>query len=487
MKTFVLKTKQVKSLISLHILALVGMYLLPFSAIAQSQNWWRTIGNSANNNDFLGTTNATDLIFKTNNNEQFRITSNGDFILKPFIGTSNRVIMTDAGGKLYSLPAGNANQILLGNGTWGNISAYTFWQDDGHNNIYYTNGKVGIGTNAPQYLLDVGGDARIQNNLYVNGGIVISPRIEAGHYLRTDSMKAMNGEIKVISDIRLKNQLQVEGSALFNGNIQANTMSAGSIMASSITAPNGVMFDTNNGIKFIAGSGGNPDMLVLGKVSPTPPSPINTCAHPVPNPALLYSGAIHLYWNNVLLSMGSDGANGFIDASGTGPGNFPSRLLLNYYCGRDVVIGNEITHSGNLIVNNKLGIGTTPSVELDVKGKVKIGLLSPQSHPNAVLTVDGEAVVKDFWVTVSSWADDEWAKESQIEDLVKEYEFAIQHKHFQEIPSEEEILKNGANVNDILTNQMRLIEKLYKYAYLLKKEVDELKKENEELRKNNMH
>jgi len=50
---------------------------------SQSQNWWRTNGNTPQSTDFLGTTNYSPLIIKTNNVERLRIAPNG------FIGIAN--------------------------------------------------------------------------------------------------------------------------------------------------------------------------------------------------------------------------------------------------------------------------------------------------------------------------------------------------------------------------------------------------------------
>jgi hypothetical protein len=65
--------------------------------------------------------------------------------------------------------------------------------------------------------------------------------------------------------------------------------------------------------------------------------------------------------NQPQLALGADGNNGIIETSAAVPENSSvqseSRLLLNYFCGRDVLVGNS--QAGNLIANNKLGVGVT--------------------------------------------------------------------------------------------------------------------------------
>jgi hypothetical protein len=53
-----------------------------------------------------------------------------------------------------------------------------------------------------------------------------------------------------------------------------------------------------------------------------------------------------------ILEMGFDGGNSIIEASGSATSQLANRLLINYYCGKDVVIGNG--NNGNLLLNRDL-------------------------------------------------------------------------------------------------------------------------------------
>lgn len=77
------------------------------------------------------------------------------------------------------------------------------------------------------------------------------------------------------------------------------------------------------------------------------------------------------------LRVGYNGANSIIDNYGTGG------LLINYYSGKDVVIGNyngtDHTANGSLTVHNKIGIGTNPNspnaaIKLHIKGYTCTGV-----------------------------------------------------------------------------------------------------------------
>jgi hypothetical protein len=63
---------------------------------------WRTVGNSANSSDFIGTVNSQPLIFKTNGIERGRIGGGGEFIIHPN-GVTNPIAtyMLKVGGSGY--------------------------------------------------------------------------------------------------------------------------------------------------------------------------------------------------------------------------------------------------------------------------------------------------------------------------------------------------------------------------------------------------
>ena len=99
------------------------MCCLPNLISAQSQNWWRTNGNTPSTTDFLGTTNGTSILFKTNNLTRFTINANGNLIVTNFVGNGKRFLQTDANGNLMPFINGIAGQYLDGTGAWLNYNA----------------------------------------------------------------------------------------------------------------------------------------------------------------------------------------------------------------------------------------------------------------------------------------------------------------------------------------------------------------------------
>ncbi|GAB4207908.1 MAG: hypothetical protein Fur0023_19090 [Bacteroidia bacterium] len=412
---------------------------------SQSQNWWRTNGNTPQSTDYLGTSNNSPLIIKTNSTERVRIASNGfvgintanpqymldvngraklrynvycDSLLQcsslrvnNLTGSGNALLTTDAQGNIIRFNfSGNNNDVLTGNGNWVNINSLlppSQWQTSGQN-IYYNQGFVGIGTGNPLFSLDVVGDVRVSNNIYVGGGIVISDKVNAftevtapkmiaseaqlsrmrADSIMMDSTKAIYGNTIVKGDVRLDNKLTIQGNAKFNG---------------LLTATQGVMFNDSIGMKWYNNVNNSSPTLVFGKTIGTSPPPVNPniCITPYPAgqfpPNFQMWGLFQVLWNNTSLSLWADGANSLIDSYGNG------RLLINYNCGKDVVVGNA--SSGNLIVNQKIGIGTSsPQKQLHINngnGDAEVWVVSSANNGKAAIWLGNNLLGYGFGVDAS--------------------------------------------------------------------------------------
>jgi len=90
--------------------------MLTISALgySQSQNWWRVNGNTPSTSDFLGTTNSTPLVFKTNNTTRFTLDATDNLILEQ-LKTNEKIsakkFKTFARYELYPNPAVNTINI----------------------------------------------------------------------------------------------------------------------------------------------------------------------------------------------------------------------------------------------------------------------------------------------------------------------------------------------------------------------------------------
>ena len=124
---------------------------------------------------------------------------------------------------------------------------------------------------------------------------------------------------------------------------------------------------------------------------------------------------------------------------------------------------------------------STGNVILNVNqnGQVTIGLRHPAvAHSDALFGVDGKAIFTSVWVTQTSWADDVFKPNYQLPDLSYVETYYSNNQHLPNIPSEKEVLENGVNVSDMQKLLLQKIEELTLYTVDLNKQVKQLKENN---------
>lgn len=148
---------------------------------------------------------------------------------------------------------------------------------------------------------------------------------------------------------------------------------------------------------------------------------------------------------------------------------------------------------GNHVGNNSRWLGTYENFDFSLKtnsvtravfkktgqiffyDQVFIGIQQPTAHPNVMLSVDGKIACKSLYVLKpSGWADFVF-KSNKLETLESVEKYIIEYKHLPNIPSEEDILKNGYDINEMDAKLLAKIETLYLHIIELEKEVKQLK------------
>lgn len=528
------------------IFTLITVLSISIQINAKSGTKWSTGGNGISTGDFLGTTNNEPLLLKANNNLGLKIKPNGEIIFKSLdlnsITGSNGIVFTDGQGKIGRINfTGSTNHILLGDGSWGTIpSSSNLWLET-NGNISYTHGYVGIGTSSPLFPLDVIGDARISNNLYVGGGIVITDKVRATGDVKTGRLEAdtinmgvskvIVGETKVEGDTKLKFKLDVSGASTFNDfalfnqqvNMQSNFNSFGqSYFANDVQLNRGFTFDGVTGIKYLAAISNTPSIISLGGT----PNPIvakvaSTCAAPYGNttqaPGIfqVFEGDVNNQYvpGGSILNLQSWAGGSSIDATSTTANT--GGLLINYFCGNNTFIntganGGKVSMGKNVEIglpvtdlstalNINLLSGATNAIKIsnpaltssskvifEVKnnGQVFIGTRHPNfAHSDALLGVDGKALFTSVYINQLSWADYVFKPNYKLPDLKDVEAYYLKNQHLPEIPSEKEIVENGMNVGDISVLLLKKIEELTIYTVDLNKQIKKLQEQNSDLQK----
>jgi len=131
-------------------------------------------------------------------------------------------------------------------------------------------------------------------------------------------------------------------------------------------------------------------------------------------------------------------------------------------------------------MNNSIVLGTAGAekMRIDKSGNIGIGTNSPKNK----LDVKGTIHSQEVKVDMTGWSDFVFKKEYNLPTL-KEVEKHIAEKgHLENIPSEEEVLKNGINLGEMNTKLLQKIEELTLYSIQQNKKIEEQSKEIESLK-----
>jgi len=290
-------------------------------------------------------------------------------------------------------------------------------------NMLSDTGNVGVGTTIPAAKLEVVGDTKLRGRLQIDSGVVVKDSVIINKKLTVDQDVKIKGEsvfdgdgkfkseLKVLGTARMKEKLVVDSTANFNDKIVVDGLGK---FNGDIKLSGDFIFGNNNRIGYLPASNGNPEIIGFGK---GPNIGLGTpCTLPAINvPTVNQFGGMLQIWgysngnttsgNINSLNVGYDGANGIIDMKGQQANGDDAKLLLNWYCGRDVAISTNPAKAGNVTMTSStmgmVGIGKTPLYKLDVAGNVSInnhslflkdenhGLSQANSLPNVNISGDG--------------------------------------------------------------------------------------------------
>ena len=120
------------------------------------------------------------------------------------------------------------------------------------------------------------------------------------------------------------------------------------------------------------------------------------------------------------------------------------------------------------------GATPIPALTIGITGNVGIGIINPTNK----LDINGTIHSREVKVDMSGWSDFVFKKEYVLPTL-EEVEKHIKEKgHLENIPSEEEVFKNGISLGEMNSKLLQKIEELTLYMIEMKKENE---KQNEKI------
>ncbi len=208
------------------------VFIAATNLFSQAGPKWATDGNSASSGNFLGTTNAQPLLFRTNNLSAMTIAVNGQITMNSLSSFGSGVVTHNNNGTLITTPFPNdTNTVLTGSGQFRSVTTLSGWTRIG-THLYNSNtGNVGIGTSSPQYLLDVNGDAWFSGTVYAMGIILtnklLTDTVKATSMFSLNNTLFMRGgglsEMYTTSgDLRIQSQVGYSGNTVMHAGTSGN-------------------------------------------------------------------------------------------------------------------------------------------------------------------------------------------------------------------------------------------------------------------------
>ncbi|MES2138445.1 MAG: hypothetical protein V4511_01970 [Bacteroidota bacterium] len=489
---------------------------------------WGKGGTSGTNpaTDFLGTTDATALSFRTNNVERIRILPSGSIgvgtATPVSIGKVFQVSSNDASGTsmfLENSVSGGKNWRMLSAATNNTGGAGSFMivnhtDDSANPKLMITPaGNIGIGTATPN---SIGKTLHIAST-NTGGTSLFLENTKSWRMLSTGTANTGGGGNLLIvnhSDDAANPKFTISAS----GNVGVGTVAPSAKLdvngnakiANNLTVGGSVTFAGNKTISYAPASGNTPATLSFGSCPGCPPWQLPTpdpCYFiniPINNTVNQFTGILQSFLtgdggNTGVLSMGFNGDNGIIELASTTVDNTtaPAALFINNSCGRDIYMCNET--SGNV------GIGTaTPAAKLHVKTQGGTGILSEVDQnlskaftvgvtsgstftENFVIYGDGHVFARDIKVKLGSLAHPDYIFDQsyKLRTLAELEIFLIENHHLPSVPSTCEVTENkGINLGEMSEIQLQKIEELYLYIIEMNKKIIEQNKRIEALENN---
>jgi hypothetical protein len=509
-----------KKTILLFIVLFIGIFI-------NVQAQWSTSGNTLTSGDWLGSNNSQPLIFKTNNSEKMRILVTGEVgigttnpygkvnVYTGLTGTTVDMVnqvsgsisfanggsttavpmingkSNDAVGLFLSAETNNTNTYDMGFGVRENdnsdfatltTSAFKFLRYATSLVDILRNGNVGIGTTTPWCALDISkADAIFELYNSTSGGnadLYLAAKnagtVQKYFVIQTDADDATNGQLNIIPN------------SSTSGNAIVSIESGGNVGIGTTTPANKLHLYVNNsttstGTEIIEQDGTGDATLQFG---------LTSTVNWITGIDNSNSDAFQISTNN---EFGTNDrmtitTNGYVGIGTTSPtdhlevvGSFGIHMATD----KNLRINSWDMNSETYCMTIRAVKDNDDNIPLNFAashyyfstGSVGIGTVEFGNgviDPYYKLAVCGSIHATEVVVEANNWCDFVFDKEYNLKSLSEVEQYINENKHLPDVPSADEVAKNGVSLGKSDSVLLQKIEELTLYIIELNKRIDVL-------------
>jgi hypothetical protein len=346
------------------------------------------------------------------------------------------------------------------------------------------NGNVGIGTESPQYKLDINGSLRTNGSLLVSSYLGLGTTSPSNWLhisdaaplkIRLDNPTGPNNRI-FMSDYNGMSLLDVYGGN--NGYWAFQDLTGSSILLKLM----------NNGNVGIGTSNPQYKLDVAGTINA---SEIYKNGQPLSTSQWTTFGS-GIYFNSGKVGIGTNNPLEQFQLGDRFTFHNGGQKIIGYnfyYDGQDKRTSDDEVSAVSFTADGDLNFRTAPygtanspidwtqGLFIKNNGKVCIGTTVPYINEGdtSKLTVRGTLTAREIYVRTVGWSDFVFKKGYNLKSISELETYIKENNKLPDIPSETEVTEKGINVGEISAKLLQKIEELTLYVIEQKKEIEELK------------
>ncbi|WP_417800732.1 hypothetical protein [Tenacibaculum sp.] len=154
-----------------------------------------------------------------------------------------------------------------------------------------------------------------------------------------------------------------------------------------------------------------------------------------------------------------------------------SKIVMGAVTNRNIIYSRKLDNAPQVL---KLQVSNENDFVINTNGKIGVGTTITGSHK---LAVEGSIGAREIKVEGSGWSDFVFEKSYKLPSLENVEKHIEEKGHLKDIPSAEEVEKNGFYLGEMDAKLLQKIEELTLYTIQQEKEIKELKKQNSKVNK----